>query len=193
MNEEVEWQVKVKRGARKTQSGKNLKKELTPPRAKLDTLKCVKEHGQLMAVAPEQWVEVRLTVDSGAGESVVPASDAPNVEAVKGDKYGNRYEVANGEIITNQGEKRCAMVTEDSRHPRHLTLQVSEVHKGLLSVIEMIRKGQRVVFDQDWSYIQDKSTGQCDTLVQTDDSFELVTWVKPANKVNKEDFPRPGR
>ena len=146
-----------------------------------------------MAVALEGWTELRLTVDSGAGESVVPATDAPNITPVRGEKYGNKYEVANGDFIFNQGEKRCAMMTEESSHPRLLTLQVSDVHKGLLSVVEMIRKGQRVVFDQDWSYIRDKESGHCDTLVQTEDAFELVTWVKPADLVSKADFHLRGR
>ena len=74
-----------------------------------------------------------------------------------------------------------------------MTLQVSDVHKGLLSVVELHKKGQRVVFDSIWSYILDKSTGSCDSLVQTDDAFELVTLVKPINQVKSEDFVRPGR
>ena len=101
--------------------------------------------------------------------------------------------MANGEIIYNKGEKKCAMITNETKSPRQMTLQVSDVHKGLLSVMELIQKGQRVVFDSDWSYIQDKSTGSCDTPIRTDDSFELVTWVKPINTVKAEDFPRAGR
>ena len=85
------------------------------------------------------------------------------------------------------------MVTQETTNPRQMTLQVSDVHKGLLSVVELDKKGQRVVFDSNWSYIQDKSTGSCDSLVQTDDAFELVTLVKPINQVKSEDFDRPGR
>ena len=186
------WQVKVKNGKRKTQSGKNKKKGTIRARP-IDTLKRIKEYGQLMAISPEQWVELRLTVDSGAGESVVPPTDARNVPVEKGERTGCKYEVANGEVIVNQGEKRCAMVTEHTENPRQMNLQVSDVHKGLLSVIELVKKGQRVEFDADCSYIQDKSTGTCDTLVQTDDSFELVTWVKPVSGIttSPEDFPRP--
>ena len=90
-------------------------------------------------------------------------------------------------------ERKCAMVTQETTNPRQMTLQVSDVHKGLLSVVELDKKGQRVVFDSNWSYIQDKSTGSCDSLVQTDDAFELVTLVKPINQVKSEDFDRPGR
>ena len=176
------WQVKVKKSKAMTQSGKNVKKEKVNLKP-VDTLRRIRDHGQLMAVSPEQWVEVRLTVDSGAGESVIPPTEAENVPLQKGERTGCKYEVANGEIIVNQGEKRCAMITEQTGQPRQLNLQVSDVHKGLLSVIELVKKGQRVVFDNDWSYIQDKSTGVCDTLLQTDDSFELVTWVKPVDSV----------
>ena len=159
----------------------------------VNVLTRIKEHSEPMAVAPEQWVELRLTVDSGAGESVISETDAANVGIEKGKRTGCKYEVANGEIIYNKGEKKCAMVTGETRDPRLMTLQVSDVHKALLSVVELIKKGQRVVFDADWSYIQDKTTGACDTVVQTDDSFELVTWVKPADQVKSEDFHRPGR
>ena len=178
----MNWNVKVNKKKTMTQSGKSVKKGTVSAKP-IHTLTKIRDHGRLMAVSPEQWVELRLTVDSGAGASVVPPSDADNVPLQKGDNTGCKYEVANGEIIINQGEKRCAMITEQTGQPRQLNLQVADVHKGLLSVIELVKKGQRVVFDDEWSYIQDKRSGQCDTLLQTDDSWELVTWVKPVDSV----------
>ena len=71
-----------------------------------------------------------------------------------------------------------------------MNLQVSEVHQGLLSVIELIDHGHRVVFDRDWSLIQDKATGHCDTLERTDDSFDLINWVKSVDEVDKPGFGR---
>ena len=49
-----------------------------------------------------------------------------------------------------------------------------------------------MVFDEEWSHIQDKNTGLCDTMDQAEDSFELITWVKQADKVTKEYFGRRG-
>ena len=102
-----------------------------------------------------------------------------------GDRKGCPYEVANGQIIRNLGQRRCAVVTRDGGAPKVLNRQVSEVHKGLLSVIELVRAGHRVVFDQDWSYIQDKETAWTDTIDQGEDSLELMTWVKSADAVSK--------
>ena len=166
--------------------------EKAPARA-IDTLNRLREHTDLLAVSPEQWCELRLTVDSGAGESVIPESEAANVEVTEGERTGCKYEVANGAVIYNKGEKHCAMVTQDTAVPREMKLQVSDVHKGLLSVIEMIDAGQRVVFDSEWSYIQDKKTGACDSLIRNDDAFELVTWVKSATRVKDQGFARQGR
>ena len=181
------WSVRVARSKRRLRPLKTKNKEVS-----LDTIRRLDAHKKLMAVQPEDWKMLKLTVDSGAGESVIPEEDADNVPLEDGDRKGCRYEVADGHIIHNKGQKRCAVVTRDGGSPKLLNLQVSDVHKGLLSVIELVKSGYRVVFDEEWSYIQDKSIGLCDTMDQGDDSFELVTWVKPADKVTNKDFGRRG-
>ena len=120
---------------------------------------------------------------------------------VDGDRKGAPYEVANGAIIRNQGQRKCTVVNRDGGAPKILNLQVMAVHKPLLSVAELVRAGHRVVFDRDRCYIQDKKTGWCDTIDQTEDSFELTTWVKAApSEANKspenaqaQGFGRPAR
>ena len=158
-----------------------------------------------MSCKPEEWTEIRLTVDSGAGETVVPPSEASNVMTVEGDRKGCRYEVANGEVIRNLGVKQCSIVTNDGGVPKNINLQVAAVHKGLLSVIELVKSGLRVVFDNEWSFIEDKDSGWRDTIDQKEDEFELVAWVKAAQgtqsgpdkpesgATNKPVFGRPGR
>lgn len=89
--------VEVKRSKAKTQSGKSDIKE-RPRRWKnidgkdkgkpVDILTRIKDHTGIMAVSPEQWVELRLTVDSGAGESVIGEADAGNVGIEKGKRTG---------------------------------------------------------------------------------------------------------
>ena len=163
------------------------------PGRTLNTLKRLGETSLLMAVQPEEWKELKLTVDSGAGESVIPTTEATNVPLEDGDRIGCKYEVANGEIIRNKGQRRCAVVTRDCNPPKMLKLQVSDVNKGLLSVIELVKSGHRVVFDQEWSYIMDKESGKCDTIDQTEDTFELTTWVKSAGSPSEKGFPGQGR
>ena len=195
---------------RRTQSGKHVKPKLKPLRVKnkavkLNGLRNLDAHTKLMSCKPEEWTEIRLTVDSGAGETVVPPSEAANVATVDGDRKGCRYEVANGEVIRNLGVKQCSVVTNDGGVPKNINLQVADVHKGLLSVIELVKSGHRVVFDEEWCYIEDKDSGWRDTIDQKEDEFELVAWVKAAqgaksepgkpdnDKKNKPDFGRPGR
>ena len=128
----------------------------------IDTIKRLDDHAKLMAVKTEERRELRLTVDPCAGESVIPANEAENVPLEDGDRKGCKYEVASGGIIRNIGQRRYAVLTRDGGPPKQLNLQVSEVHKGLLSVIELIDNGHRVVFDRDLSFIQEKATCHCD-------------------------------
>ena len=48
---------------------------------------------------------LKLTVESGAGEPVIPGDEAANVPLEDGDMKGCKYEVANGHIIRNKGQK----------------------------------------------------------------------------------------
>ena len=48
---------------------------------------------------------LKLTVESGAGESVIPGDEAANVPLEDGDMKGCKYEVANGHIIRNKSQK----------------------------------------------------------------------------------------
>ena len=43
---------------------------------------------------------------------------------------------------------------------RNITAQVCEVNKALLSVSRVTKAGNRVVFDDEASYIEDKRTGE---------------------------------
>ena len=78
---------------------------------------------------------------------------------VEGDHKGCRYEVANGEVIRNLGVKQCSVITNDGGVPKNINLQVADVRKGLLSVIELVKSGHRVVFVDEWSFIEDKDSG----------------------------------
>lgn len=89
------------------------------------------------------------------------------------------------------------VITKDGGAHKAFNLQVANVHKALLSVIEIVDSGHRVVFDKHWSFIEDKSSEWRDTIDRRDDEFELVTWVKsaPSNaeKSNGEPSEKPSR
>ena len=108
-----------------------------------------------------EWEEIKMAVDSGATETVMGENDLLCVETKLGEaaKRGVEYEVANGVVIPNLGEKTFAFTTEEGAE-RKITAQVCEVNKGLLSVRKMVKAGNGVIFDEPYSYIEDKSTGE---------------------------------
>ena len=99
-----------------------------------------------------------ITVDSGAGESVVNPDDWPsvNLKPSKGSVKGQRYVGPGGERIDNLGELTVKVRTE--RHgggdiSSRVTFQGANFRKPLLAVSGVIDKGNIVVFDGSGSFI----------------------------------------
>ena len=59
-----------------------------------------------------------------------------------------------------------------------LTMQVAEVNRPLLSVSKCVDGGNKVVFDGDWSYIEDKRTGERTTLHRKGGLYTMQSWVR---------------
>ena len=159
---------------------------------KLEQLNFLKALGRTLSMTQESslWQKLIITIDSGASESVAPASAAGNVPLVDspGSRSGVTYEVANGQTIDNLGQKNCIVMARGGSSEQLLSFQICEVHKPLLSVSKLLTVGKRVIFDDQWSYIEDKVTGERLTLIPKDGLFELHCWVRP-----EQDFPRQGR
>merc|ERR1712079_961139 len=116
-------------------------------------------------VGTNTWKKISFCLDSGAGEIVMSEEDLPEVKTEEswGSRHGQAYEVANGDEIDNEGEKRFVahMLTvngEDSGG-KGIVAQVCKVHRPLMSVKKICRNGQRVVFDDDGSYGKNKGIG----------------------------------
>ena len=56
--------------------------------------------------------------------------------------------------------------------------QVVDVSQGLLSVKKCTKSGNRVVFDSEESYIENKATGKIIWLEEDDNLWSLRMWVK---------------
>ena len=67
---------------------------------------------------------------------------------------GVQYEVANGVQIPNLGERKLVGVTEEGVE-RKLTAPMCDVNKTLMGVRKFAKAGNRVVFDEEGSYIED--------------------------------------
>ena len=95
-----------------------------------------------------------ITVDTGAGESVVNPSEWPGAQVVPsaGSRRGQRYVGPGGEKIENLGELTVKVRTEQVGRPDVLgkmTFQAAQVRKPLLAASSMTRKGNMLVFCKD--------------------------------------------
>ena len=120
-----------------------------------------------------------MAVDSGATETVIDENSVPHVAPIEGAafKRGVKYEVANGVRIPNLEEKRFQGITEEGAL-RHITAQVRDVNKPLLSVSKIVAAGNRVVFDPQGSYIEDLQEGERVWLKNQGGMYMLKLWVK---------------
>ena len=128
-------------------------------------------------VLNDEWEEMDVAVDSGSTENVVGSEMLRSVATVPGGKKGVQYEVANGVLVENEGEKKVFIETEEGAK-KALTFQVTDVSKPLLSVRKVIRNGHRVVFQEGDSYIEDLRTGDKMTLKDKGGMFVLKMWAK---------------
>ena len=108
-----------------------------------------------------EWEVIEMVVDSGATETVVAEDDLASVETREGPahKRGVKYEVASKTMIPNLGEKKFEAITDEGLS-RSITAQVCDVNKALLSVQKVVKAGNRVVFEEEGSYIESKGTGE---------------------------------
>jgi len=129
-------------------------------------------------VVPE-WEEIEMAVDSGASESVVSEDMLTGVETVEGyaQKKGVQYEVADGTLIPNLGEKKFVAVS-DAGVTRAMKAQACDVNKALWSVHRVVQAGSRVVFAASGSYVQDETSGETMALTEKGGMYMLKLWVK---------------
>ena len=67
---------------------------------------------------------------------------------------------------------------------RGITAQVCAVNKTLMSVSKVAAQGNRVVFDDEGSYIEDKVSGERTCMQQVGGMYMLKMWV--SHKTTKE-------
>ena len=96
-------------------------------------------------------------------------------------RRGIQYEIADGTLIPNQGEKNFVAHSEGGMK-RMMKAQVCEVNKALLSVKKVTQAGNRVVFEEGKSYIEDVKTGEKMWLQEKNGMYLLKLWVKTEAK-----------
>ena len=124
--------------------------------------------------------KVKITMDSGAVNNVAPKKWFPQypMKESEGSKRGLKYVAANGGKLANLGEKQVRFKTDEGRSCG-MTFQCVDVNKALGSVKKICGKGHRVVFDDDWSYIENKATGERMTMQEEGGSYVIEVEVTP--------------
>ena len=89
-------------------------------------------------------------------------------------------------------QKRLVMCADDSQVHHNFTMQVAEVNRPIMPVSRAVDAGNRVVFDEGWSYIEDKRTGLRTTIQRRGGLYVLESWVKAMDEVPSQPLGRQG-
>ena len=116
----------------------------------------------------------RMTIDSGAAESVLPSGMLPHIKMQEsvGSRKGVHYIAADGGRMPNLGEKRVPFKTSDGATSSVL-FQVTNARKPLVSVARIVEKGNRVIFSQSGSYIENERTRRRIPIVAENGTYHL--------------------
>ena len=125
----------------------------------------------LNIVEEPEFLEINVTLDSGAAEHVADASDARGytVSLSPGSKIGQGWRTANGEIIPNKGEMILELESGNSKMSSKF--QVGSVSRPLWSVGKLCDAGYRVVFDKGEATVVHKASNQPVTVFKRRNAF----------------------
>ena len=139
--------------------------------------------GHISTAGEAQWQEIEITVDSGACDTVMPAYMCADIRIDPSDpqQHCSVFEVANGAFILNMGERRCVMMTEGSGVPKHITFQVADVHKPLLSVSRLADNGYQCVLGDKNGHLEDVHTGEKIPLIRRDNLYVMKAWLRASS------------
>ena len=109
---------------------------------------------ELNAIREDSDEPFDITVDSGAGASVINPKDLPGSKLAPsaGSQCGQQYVGPGGEVIPNLGEVVTHVKLENGTTGK-LTFQGAAVRKPLLAVSDINQKGNLVIFDGSASFI----------------------------------------
>merc|ERR1712163_91820 len=102
---------------------------------------------------------MELTIDSGAGENVMPGYMAPYTLVTKSTEAGVMYTAANGDMMPNRGCKRVKVTTQKGQL-RTMNMQITDVNRALMSVAKICDAGHTVTFASEGGVIKNKKTGE---------------------------------
>jgi hypothetical protein len=114
-----------------------------------------------VAAGIPEFVEMDVAVDSGAGDNVLAAVDAPGhkITESEGSRRKQKFKGAGGHVMDNEGQIIMEMLAplEDGEYNEvDVTWQVADVCRPLLSVSKVCDKAQHTItFDAKKAVVRD--------------------------------------
>ena len=139
----------------------------------------IEREGAKAVKQDEEWGEIKLAADSGPTDTVISPGDLPHIELREGAPYkrGVEYEITNGLFSRDLGEKQFVGVTAEGE-TQSVVAQVVDVSQNSLSVKKCTKSGNRVVFDSEGSYTENKATGKIIWVEEDGNLWSLRMWAK---------------
>ena len=138
---------------------------------------------EISHVAKEDHMD--LTIDSGAGENVMPGYMAPYTPVTESKESGVMYTAAGGDMMPNRGCKRVKVTTKEGQL-RTMNMQITDVNRALMSVAKICDAGHTVTFNSDGGVIRNKKTGEETKFRRENNVYRMTV------KLNELGFPRQG-
>ena len=129
------------------------------------------------------WRRISLTVASGACESCINPDDVPEypvIETVES-KRGDCFYSATEEEIPNLGDVRLPMVMQEGTL-KGMALKGTPVAKPLAAVKRICKAGHTCIFDEEGSYIYNKTTGEINWMRDDEEGYMLDVWIPPVEQ-----------
>ena len=137
---------------------------------------------------------MKSVMDSGCGESVIPANAIPSYEIQEspGSKRGQHYLTASKHTIPNLGQQVLNIVTDEESEGK-LKYQVADVTRALTATSQVCDAGNRVLYGRNGGVIFNIETGLETWFGREDNIYVFECWVKPGTTKSKGDFPRQAK
>ncbi len=137
----------------------------------------------------DEWEVIWLTADSGAAVSMLRTDQAISYDLLptKESQAGVSYTAAKKGKVYEQG-KRMPVMQFESGALKALQFRVGPVNKALLSIKDIVSGvpgGNRVVFDDEGSFILNKTTGEITPLYERNRTYGLPVRVLPKPVASK--------
>ena len=126
------------------------------------------------------WKAIEVTFDSGACDIVMPLGMCAEIPVQESERQRERIEceVANGETIPNEGERRCLLMTVGAKSPKRIVFQVADVHKALLSITRVADAGYECHLNKAGGYLLDTFTGEKVPISRRGNLYVMKAWVR---------------